>query len=601
MRAPRAVIAPVKQMNAESLGIVDAKALPYALGRTKKPVAFLVGSPLSMPERQDGPGVPGVSEMVRLVRARLAPGELPDFDKALGNAPPAMQYQQAMAFLRGWHSQDAVNEVIRQAVRRARLSQADEDLCDEKLEKDLNNWHLPTGTRDLARLLMSGDERWSGPILTTNFDPLLSIAVELEGGSVVRTILDNDRSLRGTETSGASRAVSIVHLHGYWKGGDTLHTSDQLGAARPHLSASLKRLLQKHTLLVVAYGGWDDVFTNSLADLALDGESGLEVLWTFYETEPALIAARYSSLLQKTSQARIQGRFRLYSGIDCHKIFAHLGEQSLPTTTRPLTTPSYRATHASDAQAKRPSPSLSSSPTSTAIPTPAPPATPTRPAPHTPSSTTVARRPSPISATKESGGTLTASSEQQKSSRSRISSGVALLLLIASVGYLRSGTRTDAPPKAAPPSPRGEQRSQPDPSTSSAALDTLRARHNVRQIKRTVRDAASLQAGTLGFIQMNSILNASNAPVTPHRSESAFEVHKTPNNTTLLIGYVGSAAAQAIARGESIKTPFAPTPSRQRMNLVAIPFARIRAASSELAPGQPLITLEIASTHTIAR
>lgn len=574
-------MAPVKQMNAESLGIVDAKALPYALSRAKKPVAFLVGSPLSMPERQDGPGVPGVSEMIRLVRARLAPGELPDFDKALGDAPPAIQYQQAMAFLRGWHSQDAVNEVIRQAVRRARLSQADAGLSDEQLEKDLNNWHIPTGTRDLARLVMSGDERWSGPILTTNFDPLLSIAVEREGGSVVRTILDNDRSLRGTETSGASRAVSIVHLHGYWKGGDTLHTPDQLGAARPNLSASLKRLLQKHTLLVVAYGGWDDVFTNSLADLALDGESGLEVLWTFYETEPALIAARYSSLLQKTSQARIQGRFRLYSGVDCHKLFAHLGEQLPQATTRHRSAPTYRGTHSFDPPTERPSPSSSKSPTTPVFPTPVP-------------------HPSPIPAARESGGALI-TTQKRKGNRSWALSVVALLLLIASVGYLSSRSRTDAPPKTTPPPPRGEQRSQSAPNTSSAALDTLRARHNVRQIKRTVRDATSQQVGTFGFVQMSSLLNGSNAPVTPHRSESAFEVHKTPNNTTLLIGYVGSAAAQAIARGEPIKAPVSPTPSRQRTNLVAIPFARIRAVSSELTSDQTLLTLEIASTPGLAR
>jgi formylglycine-generating enzyme required for sulfatase activity len=141
----------------------------------------------------------------------------------------------------------------------------------------------------------------------------------------VRTILDVDGHLHRVEVP-SPLAREIVHLHGYWLRSDTLHTPDQLMAPRPHLAASLRRLLQERTLLVVAYSGWDDIFTSALAEVVADGQANLDVLWGFYESDPLAVAARYARLLERTSEARIRGRFRMYGGVNCNELFTQLLE-----------------------------------------------------------------------------------------------------------------------------------------------------------------------------------------------------------------------------------------------------------------------------------
>lgn len=364
-------------MATEPPQIAPAKALLNALGRTSSPVAFLVGSPMSMPERgaaPGSPGVPGVAGIVELVRSELGrdSGILPEFDKALASADPATRYQAAMGFLRSWTSQDTVNKVIRQAVRRARVD-ADSDArrTNEEIEKDLGGWFLPKGINELAALVAQDSGKFTGPILTTNFDPLLSIGLKLNGAIPVRTVLGMDGQLHTTDVSD-KKARQVVHLHGDWLRSDTLHTPDQLKAERPYLSASLRNLLQGHTLAVVAYGGWDDVFTKTLADLTFDSQAQFDVVWAFFESDPIEIAVRYAALLERTKGAWIRGRFRMYGGINCHEFFGELRKNHLGTVSGtprssslppvPDELPSPRASLSSPATASHPPSVVSFSP-----------------------------------------------------------------------------------------------------------------------------------------------------------------------------------------------------------------------------------------------
>ncbi len=75
----------------------------------------------------------------------------------------------------------------------------------------------------------------------------------------------------------------MVHLHGFWRDFDTLHTQAQLTNPRPKLAKSLQRLLEKRTLIVAAYGGWDDFFTRALIELMNDEQAKLDVIWCFYQ------------------------------------------------------------------------------------------------------------------------------------------------------------------------------------------------------------------------------------------------------------------------------------------------------------------------------
>ncbi|CAN7174770.1 SIR2 family protein [Acidovorax sp. Leaf78] len=295
-------------------------ALLTALRSTDRPIAFLVGSALSV---DLSGGVPGVSDMLKFVRdeiAAKAPTECGRYDADLSGATPADKYQTGMRWLQGNLGQDAVNRVIQRAVLKARKSGAASHFVGDGVAGD---WMLPRGTRDLAKLVVTQNEKFTGPILTTNFDPLLSLAIEGSGGRASIRVLDSDGSA-GRSVEAQPGHVQIVHLHGYWRESDTLHTATQLTSPRPKLKASLQNLLRAHTLVVAAYAGWDDVFTDALAGLLDDDEAKVNIVWCFYESDPSAIASRYARLISRIQPAIRRGRFIAYGGIDCHSIFSDL-------------------------------------------------------------------------------------------------------------------------------------------------------------------------------------------------------------------------------------------------------------------------------------
>lgn len=287
-----------------------------------KPVAFLVGSPLSW---DAGGGVPGVDAMLdiakELVRAKL-PNRVSDFEAAIKVATGADAYQAAMKWIHGSLLQKGVNEVIRTAVMKTRLPGTRTDI---QGDGEPVEWYLPKGAKSLAELLVRGGERFPGPILTTNFDPLLSLSIRATGGHRRLRVIDTDGNLP-YDVEADPGEIDVIHLHGYWQGANTLHTPAQLTSVRPKLTASLRRLLQQRTLVVVAYSGWDDVFTRALVDVLQDAEAKIAVLWCFRESDSAGVQAKYGALLGKTQAAITSGALHLYGGIDCHSIFGEISQ-----------------------------------------------------------------------------------------------------------------------------------------------------------------------------------------------------------------------------------------------------------------------------------
>lgn len=314
-----------------SFDLYDKQAFLSAVTPAEKPVAFLVGSPLSWDA--DG-GVPGVTDIYSLIREKVKTrkAKLVDrFDQATKGKTGAEQYQTALRWLQGNISQLAVNEVIKEAIRRARNDRAPRDF---DADGEWADWHLPQGTKQLAELVCRESETYPGPILTTNFDPLLSLAIKSVGGNVRKRIIDGDGSL-GREAESEPGTSEVVHLHGYWRGSDTLHTPAQLTSVRPKLKASLQNLLRQKTLVVVAYAGWDDVFTQALVDLLHDDEAQLDVIWCFYESDPAIVQARYGHLIDKLQPAIARGVFRAYGGVDCQTIFGEIFAEQVPLSAAP--------------------------------------------------------------------------------------------------------------------------------------------------------------------------------------------------------------------------------------------------------------------------
>ncbi|WP_371877645.1 SIR2 family protein [Pyxidicoccus parkwayensis] len=269
-----------------------------------------------------------------------------------------------MAFLRDSYSQRAVNEVVRKAVLQARIpTPSPSTASDSDLDADIDGWYLPAATRDLGRIVVDEPGKF-GPILTTNFDPLLEVAVKRANGDYIRTVLHADGDLNNT--TGDPRARRLIHLHGYWTQSDTLHTPQQIAASRPQLLASIQQILRDYAVVVVGCGGWDDIFTRALAQLSDNTKADIDILWAFFEPDGVVVNAKYQNFLSGLSSALSRGRFRKYGGVDCHKFFGALLED------RRRRTPAIAVSRTEPVGLTPPVPSATTRKTNQPLPAPTP-------------------------------------------------------------------------------------------------------------------------------------------------------------------------------------------------------------------------------------
>jgi SIR2-like protein len=302
--------------------------LSTGLSRRPQEVIFLVGAPLSSPMSPGLPGVPGVDGMIDLIRNEFSAdaAERTALDRDLSHSGQR-KYQAAFSFLQGRRGQQTANEIVCRAVLATLRSDvtlpaidfkdqaAAEALC-RTLQADVSRWHLNPGTVALGKLVAEFPGPFGATLLTTNFDPLLEIAILLAGGRYYKTVLHSDGNLGQTEASGCH----VVHFHGFWLGTDTLHTARQLGQPRPHLKDSLRSLLRNKLVVACGYGGWDDVFTEALMDVVRDVNAYPEIIWSFHPDEPRPADALIEHLDAGINRARVN----LYAGIDCNLFLPRL-------------------------------------------------------------------------------------------------------------------------------------------------------------------------------------------------------------------------------------------------------------------------------------
>lgn len=339
----------------ESRDLVDR--LCNISNESGRAVTFLVGSPLSIPDDEGGHGVPGVSGMIDLIRCEFEGGDAEtEFDQNL-EGKPASRYQRAFEFLHGRRGQEVANRIVRTAVWQAldinnwpsklpkrSPKNADPDIC-KALEDEVDAWGLPRAADILGNLLVTCSDTFGGAVLTTNFDPLIEVSISKHGGQFYRTVLHDDGKLGQT----VGKGTHIVHLHGYWYGYDTLHTPQQLGQPRRQLRSSLARVIETSTLVVLGYGGWDDVITKTLASLLSDSESNPEIMWAFHEDNTATIESSNKQLLNILGPGIGRGRVSLYRGIDCCSLLSEVYEKLKPS--HPVASGPPRESHMTTQQA----------------------------------------------------------------------------------------------------------------------------------------------------------------------------------------------------------------------------------------------------------
>lgn len=316
-------------MTDNELQFFDREALLFrlhdALNRSDKDVVFVVGAPLTAPHSGKA-GVADVKAVVELIRS-----EFPErsrhrerFETSVAGSVDS--YQAAFDFLSGNAGQDAANRIVKQAVARALLPSGSTDWCEvigrlpendlKALDQNTESWQLSPGVSALGELIAKFPTRFGNILITSNFDPLVEVSIKRNGGSAWRTSLSVDGSIRQSEAEGCQ----VIHIHGYWYGSDTLHTTRQLLQSRPTLKNDLLTRLQDKIVVVVAYGGWPDIFTGALAGIVSNDSLFPEILWTFYSDLPSL-----SDHLRTTLQPGIdRNRVTFYKGIDCHDFFPEL-------------------------------------------------------------------------------------------------------------------------------------------------------------------------------------------------------------------------------------------------------------------------------------
>jgi hypothetical protein len=296
-------------------------------------VVYLVGSAVTAPGAAGEPGVPRVDGVIAEIRSIYAakPEALARFDKALADEPNN-RYQAAFRFLQRTRGQDQANAIIRRCVLRARVGSprfpqihaevgevGAAELC-RSLEQDVDGWHLPPAVHALGQVLAQRPAETRPVVLTSNFDPLITVSVHRAGGRAFTTALHSDGGFAAIDGHG----TLVVHFHGDWFRSDTLHTPAQLGQDRPRLAASLAQLLSARTLVVLGYGGWDDIFTRSLISVIRGELAPIDVLWTFYGKDDAKLADSYNALLGNLTPGIERARVMLYKGIDAHTFLPRL-------------------------------------------------------------------------------------------------------------------------------------------------------------------------------------------------------------------------------------------------------------------------------------
>jgi hypothetical protein len=271
-------------------------------------------------------GVPNVGGFLDVIRERVAqsgPQFSAGLEEALSGSSGPLQYQRAMGFVYDALDARAAADIVRAAVLCARKPGAPDLDPSTSYDGNPDEWEISRAQRGLAHAMHLDPDRFPGPIFTTNFDPLIELALRARGFVAKTANIPLDGSIT-TPIKSSKAEADVFHLHGFWRDSATLHRPQQLLAPRPQLQQSLQRHLDHTHLLVMAYSGWDDIFTTAIANCLNDPGFRGTLSWCFYNANPAAIEAENVALLTKFAAGIAQGKISFFCGIDCHTFFDEL-------------------------------------------------------------------------------------------------------------------------------------------------------------------------------------------------------------------------------------------------------------------------------------
>lgn len=275
--------------------------LKKRLTKNKK-LSFLFGSALS--QIKDGSGIPDVSQVAKIIKCYAEEHDLLDeYEEHLGSGDSTDIYQKSFSFFSGFMGAGATQEIVRRVVM--------SNVCAES-----NSHKIPGAIKNFVKAIKDNKIDVKN-IFTTNFDTLIEEEFKNAGIAYNSISVVSDSDINDNSNG----YINIIHLHGVWDKGDTMHTKNQLEAKRVQIEASIRNCMTDGHLVVMAYSGWQDSFMRSLAEIVNDAKAEYNFAWCFYEPDEDKINLKERSLFDSVLPAIQRDRIQFYKGIDCNEIF----------------------------------------------------------------------------------------------------------------------------------------------------------------------------------------------------------------------------------------------------------------------------------------
>ncbi|EPF2242790.1 SIR2 family protein [Citrobacter werkmanii] len=274
-------------------------------------LSFLFGSAFSA--IKDGAGIPNVSQVAEIIRSYADENDLLDgYNDFIKGKDEKEIYQESFAYLSAIKGATSTQEIVRRVI----MSNYDSD----------NNEHkIPKAIKDFSHAIKENKIKVKN-IITTNFDTLIEEQFTKDGIGFNSISIVSDSNINDNSND----LINIIHIHGVWNKGDTMHTRNQLEAKRDKIEASLRTLLAEQHVIALAYSGWLDSFTRTLANIVNDDKVEYNLAWCFYEKEDGVIDRNFKDLFDKLTPAISRDRIQFFKNIDCNIIFDKLLTKSEP-------------------------------------------------------------------------------------------------------------------------------------------------------------------------------------------------------------------------------------------------------------------------------
>lgn len=326
--------------------------------KRKLPITFVIGSGLTMPISENNGttlGVAGADAIQHRILKRIC--EEPNSKEIVRELEDLLpftseSYSKFFACVERHHiAPDICLTAIRQAVlgsfRHKRgadtaidslveeATQGSQTACLE-LELATAHWFLRDGILHLGKLVVGNPSLFGNTIITTNFDPLIEVAIRSHQGSPV--------SIAIRESAEIIALHKVVHVHGQWFSHQMLNNPEEIEQRRNQLHTYLSRHLSNTDIVVSGYGGWDRALLDAIWTAANHGNH--DIYWCLHGKADS-VSGPVQELLKKAKSDQTT-TLLLVESADCDLLFpalfsfasaSNLLSREVPPATEPAQMP----------------------------------------------------------------------------------------------------------------------------------------------------------------------------------------------------------------------------------------------------------------------